>query len=115
VNAALFSAVVLVVFYVVVFYAVHPRMPLLLQRLVGVSNAMLAMLVAIFAAGEIRKRRPSAEKRRITLLGQIVGLIVFVLVLAWWLSPWAPIKVVRTPAATPSATPAATPPLDSGS
>jgi hypothetical protein len=90
------AAVILVAFLTVAWFAAPPVLPLFFQRLVGVTGALLAALVAVFAVREFGKRY---NRLRLPWLGRIstsqaVGIVVFLAVLAWWLSPWAPIKVL---------------------
>ena len=87
------AATILVVFLVMVFFAGPAELPRFFQRLVGFANALLAMLVMVFAIREFGKR---VNRFRVPGLGRLstsklAGAAVFALVLAWWLSPWAPI------------------------
>lgn len=75
------------------FQAPGVRLPTFFQRLVGVAHALLSMLVVMFAIREYGKRF-----NRISLPGlgrihtsRIAGGLVFLAVIAWWFSSWAPI------------------------
>lgn len=91
-QATFMSLVVLASFYVVVYFAAPPDLPYFMQRLVGLSNALLAMLVVLFADAELGLFHTSRAKRS-TLGAQLVAVAVFVLVFFWWCSAWAPLKV----------------------
>ncbi len=78
---------------VVWFQAPGVRLPTFFQRLVGIANALLTMLVVMFAIREYGKR---LNRMPLPLLGRvstsrIAGGLVFLAVLGWWISPWAPI------------------------
>jgi hypothetical protein len=102
-KATFVSAFLLVTFYVVLYSAGPAHLPWLFQRLVAATNALLAMSVIVFALGE-----SSTAKQSIRLLGwrlevgMAIGLVVFILVFAWWISPWAPIPVQPSANALPS-------------
>jgi hypothetical protein len=92
-----------ITFLVVVYFvlpppgAVRASLPIFFQRLVGLANALLAMVAAMFAVREYggsynRLRVPSVGRVRTSV---IVGGIVFLAVLAWWFSPAAPILPLR--------------------
>ena len=96
-RPALLTATILVAFYVVLYFALphelRDRMPPFFQRLVAVVAGVLAMLVTIFAL------REWGFYRSVKLIGvgrvqwaTVLGALVFILVLAWWLSPWAPLR-----------------------
>ena len=96
-RRTLFSLAVLVTFMVVVYFlvpdAIPKYMPVFFQRLIGLVNASLAMVTAMFA---VREYGRSYNRLRLPHVGAIrtsviVGGIVFVAVLAWWFTPWAPI------------------------
>ena len=91
-----FSLAVLLAFIVVAYFAAPDFVPTFFQRLAGLVNAMLAMLVAMFAVREFGGR---FNKLRLPVVGQIrtsrlAGAAAFLVVCAWWLSPWAPIQPV---------------------
>ena len=93
-DAPLIAGLLWIVFMLVVwFQAPGVRLPTFFQRLVGVVNALLTMLVVMFAIREYGKRY---NRLSLPLLGRvstsrIAGGLVFLAVLGWWLSPWAPI------------------------
>ena len=75
--------------------------------LVGLVSATLALLLVVFSAreyggGPTTWRRRSAGRR--VGADHLAGGLLFVLVLGWWLSPWAPIHASREarPAASSS-------------
>ncbi|MEX2141286.1 MAG: hypothetical protein WD894_18620 [Pirellulales bacterium] len=91
-QRTLFCLLLLMSFLVVVYFVVPP-LPAFFQRLVGLVNALLAMVAAMFAVREYgrsynRLRVPGVGSVRTNM---IVGGLVFLVVFAWWLSPWAPI------------------------
>jgi hypothetical protein len=88
----------LLAFYVVVFFLVPDALPakldIFFQRLIGLANALLAMVTAMFAMREYGR---SYNRLRIPGVGSvrssvILGGLVFLAVFAWWLTPWAPIE-----------------------
>lgn len=94
----------LVAFFVVVFFLVPDsfgertgsavKLPIFFQRLIGLVNALLAMVTAMFAMREYGR---SYNRLRIPGIGSvrtsvILGGLVFLAVFAWWLTPWAPIQ-----------------------
>lgn len=96
-RPAVLTGLILVAFYILLYFAVpaelRDRMPVFLQRVVSIAAAVLAMLAVLFALRDWGFYRSV----RIAGLGRvkwatIVGAIVFVAVLSWWLSPWAPLK-----------------------
>ena len=93
-TRTLFAGLVLLVFMLVVwFQAPDVRLPTFFQRLLGISNALLAMLVVMFAIREYGKRYnrlPLPVVGRLSV-SKVAGFVTFLAVLAWWLSPWAPI------------------------
>ena len=97
-KATLKSAGLLLTFYLLVYFAGPTELPAAMQRFVGVVNAVLAMLVVLFADAELGGER--LQLRVPFLPAQTVGRVaagaVFLLVLAWWLSPWAPIAAMPT-------------------
>ena len=58
-KAALLSGVLLLVFFVVLYGAVPERLPLLIQRLVGLTSALLAMLFVTLSLGRDRPALPA--------------------------------------------------------
>jgi hypothetical protein len=91
---ALLSGALLLVFFVVVFGAVPERLPLLIQRLVGLAGALLAMLFVTLLLSDLGRHykhfgRSAAHYARII---RAVGWVVFGLVLAWWFTRFAPIQ-----------------------
>ena len=93
-RATLAASVVLIAFMVIAYRAAPDILPTFFQRVVGVANAVLAMLVAVFA---VREFGQGMNRLKLPGLGRnsaskLLGAIVFVAVLAWWLSPWAPIE-----------------------
>ena len=92
-QRTLFCLLLLASFLVVAYFVVPP-LPDFFQRLVGLVNALLAMVTAMFA---VREHGRAYNRLRVPLVGNIrtgmiVGGVVFVIVMAWWLSPWAPIQ-----------------------
>ena len=93
-TRTLIAGLLWIVFMLVVwFQAPGIRLPTFFQRLVGIANALLTMLVVMFAIREYGKR---LNRLPLPLLGRvstsrIAGGIVFLAVLGWWISPWAPI------------------------
>ena len=102
-QATFMSLVVLAVFYLVVFFAAPQELPYFMQRLVGLSNALLAMLVVLFADAELGLFRTSRSKRSI-LSAPLVASIVFIVIFLWWCSAWAPLKVDGAGWLTPTTT-----------
>jgi hypothetical protein len=93
-KAALLSGVLLLVFFVVLYGAAPERLPLLIQRLVGLTSGLLVMLFVTLSLGEIgqRYRHFGISSDRFTRLLNVVGWVAFALVLAWWFSRLAPIQ-----------------------
>ena len=86
------ATVVLAVFYLVVFRLAPDELPWLFQRFVALTNGVLVLLVVLFAFERYRLRSgPTAA--RTALLVRCVAIAGFLLTVAWWLSPAAPIKV----------------------
>ena len=76
-----------------VWFVGPAQLPLFFQRLVGLVNALLAMLVVVFAIREYGKKY---NRLRWPVFGRVstskvAGSLAFIAVAAWWLSPWAPI------------------------
>ncbi len=75
------------------FQAPGVRLPIFFQRLIGIVAALLTMLVVMFAIREYAKRYnrlPMPMIGRVST-SRIAGAAVFLAVLGWWMSPWAPI------------------------
>jgi hypothetical protein len=92
-QRTLFCLLLLVLFLVMVYFVVPPQLPLFFQRFVGLVNALLAMVTAMFA---VREYGRSYNRLRVPRFGSvrtsvIVGGLVFVMFFAWWFTPWAPI------------------------
>jgi hypothetical protein len=88
------SGMLLLVFFVVLYGAVPDRLPLLIQRFVGLTCALLVMLFVTLSLGEIgqRNRHFGVSGARFTSILSVVGWVVFALVLAWWFTRLAPIQ-----------------------
>jgi hypothetical protein len=106
-KATAVAAALLVAFHLVALFAAPEHLPLLIQRLVGLTGAALAGLVVVFGINETAGRVPlfRLPGRCEIDAGAIAGFAVFLLVLAWWFSPFAPITVDRPPADAPVAAP----------
>jgi hypothetical protein len=77
----------------IVWFVGPVQLPVFFQRLVGLVNALLAMLLVVFAIREYGKKY---NRLRWPIIGRVstskvAGTLVFAAVVAWWLSPWAPI------------------------
>jgi hypothetical protein len=94
-TRARFAGLLLLVFMLIVWFAAPDlRLPRFFQLLVGAVNAILAMLVVIFAIREYGKKY---NRLRWPLLGRVstskvAGAATLAAVFGWWLSPWAPIR-----------------------
>ncbi len=81
--------------YLIVVYRILPeRMPAFFHGLVGFVLALLAGLTLVFATREFAR---GYNRLHLPVLGAVrtsflLGAIAFVLVLAWWFSPWSPIS-----------------------
>ncbi|HEV3417213.1 MAG TPA: tetratricopeptide repeat protein [Pirellulales bacterium] len=87
------TGLILLAFMLVVFFVGPAELPVFFQRLVGIVNALLAMLTVVFAIREYGKKY---NRLRWPLVGRVstskvAGSLTFVAVFGWWLSPWAPI------------------------
>jgi tetratricopeptide (TPR) repeat protein len=97
-RATIVAGILLLIFLVIVFFALPKHLPWAMQKLVGVVNAILVALVARFA---IREFGQNVASFSIPLLrtkvdtGIVAAVGLFVLIGAWWLSPMAPIAVLR--------------------
>src|SRR4051794_26765870 len=83
-------ALYLLIYSVVVWFAVPHALPWLAQRMVGAVHAMLAALLVVSALREFAGRYNVMRFRSIgkIQLSWVAGLIVFCLVMAWWLSDY---------------------------
>lgn len=90
----LFVGLLLLVFMCMVWSLLTGiRLPTFFQRLFGLVNALLVMLVVMFAIREYGKRYnrlPLPWFGRVST-SRIAGGLAFLAVFGWWLSPWAPI------------------------
>ena len=80
------------VFHACVFIFVPAKLPEFKQRMLAIFSALLSGLFAFFLPGTIGLEIEGIESR----FGEINveaagGIAVFLLVLVWWLSPWAPV------------------------
>lgn len=95
-QAATFTASLLGVLLLLAYFAAPPRLPLGMIVLVGLVCATLAMLLVVFFA---REYGVGHTTRKILFwrvgIDRLAGGLLFVLVLCWWLSPWAPIHPGR--------------------
>jgi hypothetical protein len=87
------TGLILIVFMLMVWFVGPSQLPMFFQRLVGLVNALLAMLVVVFAIREYGKKY---NRLRWPLFGRVstskvAGSFTFLAVAAWWLSSWAPI------------------------
>ena len=97
-RPAALTALILLAFYIVLYFALprelRERTPAFLHRIVSLVAGVLAMLATIFALRDLGVYRSFAVAGMGRIkLATILGVIVFALVLAWWLSPWAPLRV----------------------
>ena len=81
-----------VVFHVRVLIFAPAKLPEFKQRMLAIFSALLSGLFAFFLPGTIGLKIEGIESR----FGEINveatgGVAVFVLVLVWWLSSWAPV------------------------
>ena len=88
------ALLILIVVFFLVPDALPAKLPVFFQRLIGLVNALLAMVTAMFAVREYgrtynRLRIPGIGSVRTSVL---LGGLVFLAVFAWWLTPWAPIE-----------------------
>jgi len=95
------ASAVLVAFFVVVLFLAPRELPWLFQRFVALTNALLVLLVVLFAFEPYyrRMRVGTADRWRKVLLIRALAIAGFLVTLAWWLSPAAPIKVADQPSA----------------
>lgn len=94
-KATIIAGVLLLVFLALVFFVMPPQLPWLVQKLVGVVNAILAMLLVVFGVKEYGKKHETIQLPLLKKVstGAVGGGVLFALVMAWWLSPFAPIRV----------------------
>ena len=92
-KATIISAAILVVFLALVFFVLPPNLPWGMQKLVGVLNALLVMLLAIFGVKEFGEKYRTFNLPLLKKIdtGIVVGCALGLLVLGWWMSPFAPI------------------------
>lgn len=87
-------ACLLLIFFVCVFIFAPEKLPVFKQRMLAISSALLAGLFAFFFTGKVGLKITSIQTRfgdfGVRASG---GVAVFVFVLLWWLSPWAPVEV----------------------
>lgn len=98
-KAALLSGVLLLVFFAVLYGAVPDRLPLLIQRMVGLTSALLVMLFVTLCLGELGRhyRHFGLSGARFTRILGAVGWVVFVIVLAWWFTRLCESSPTRKP------------------
>jgi hypothetical protein len=86
----------LLAFVLWVFVFAPETLPEYKQRLLGVILAVMAGLLTFFLTGDIGLELQSIQSRFGKLLVKATGgIAVFVLVLVWWWSPFAPIGVEK--------------------
>jgi len=86
----------LFVFFVCVFAFAPKELPEFKQRMLAVASALLAGLFAFFLTGDIGiVIKPFKSQLGTFSVKAGGGVAVFVLVLWWWLSPWAPVSVEK--------------------
>lgn len=91
--------VILLAFLFGVYLGNNDPLPEHKQRLLGVFCALLAALFAYFMSGQLSLRVTGQISRSIRfVLRATGGMALFAIILLWWLSPYAPIKVDITPA-----------------
>jgi tetratricopeptide (TPR) repeat protein len=93
--ATIVTGVILLVFFVAVFFALPDRLPRLMLYLLGITNAVLMLLLPMFAS---REYGHGLTKRQLPLFGQVDlgtvgGVLLSLATFGWWLSPFAPIGV----------------------
>ena len=80
------------VFYACVFIFAPPKLPEFKHRMLGIFSALLCGLFAFFLTGTIGLKIEWIESRFGEMSVEAAGgVAVFVLVLVWWESPWAPV------------------------
>jgi tetratricopeptide (TPR) repeat protein len=97
-KATIVAGVLLLVFMVVVLFALPEQVPWAVQKLFGAVNAILAALVGLFAFREYGRKYawitiPLLRKK--VDVGVVAAVGLFAATGAWWLSPLAPIAVNR--------------------
>jgi hypothetical protein len=93
-QAALRTGVVLVFFCAMLYAAAPARLPLLIQRLVGLTSALLVMLFVTFSLNELGAsfRKFGMSDVAFSRLLTLIGWLVFALVLTGWFTRLAPIQ-----------------------
>jgi hypothetical protein len=93
-KAALQSGALLVVFCVMLYAAAPSHLPLLIQRLVGLTSALLVMLCVTLTLNELgtRYRTFGISTDRFERVVGVLGWVVFAAVLAIWFTRLAPIQ-----------------------
>jgi hypothetical protein len=84
---------ILLVFLICVFYFSPDKLPIFKQRLLAIFSSVLSGLFTYFFTGTIKGIGEFSN----TMFGKITvqatsGIVVFLLVLLWWLSPFAPVQ-----------------------
>lgn len=84
------------VFFVYIIIFAPSSLPEFKQRILAVFSALLSGLFAFFLTGEVVTQRQSPK----TQFGKISmkatgGVAVFILVLWWWFSPFAPVSITE--------------------
>ncbi len=100
-QRTVYSVLLFAAFLVVVYFAVPKELPIFFQRLVGLVNALLAMVAAMFA---VREHAKSYNRLRVPGpawlgLGRVhtatwVGVLAFAVTFLWWCSDLAPIRAL---------------------
>jgi tetratricopeptide (TPR) repeat protein len=94
--ASMLFGSILLLFFIGVFVFAPPTLPQYKQRILGVSSALLAGLFGYFITGAIGVQiswdlsRIGLKEWHIEATG---GAALFVVVLYWWFSPFAPVRV----------------------
>ena len=94
-RSTIFCGALLGIFLIMVFFVLPDQLPWAMQKLFGLVNATLAMLVVMFAVAEYGKGHPALAApifKKINA-GAVGGGVLFALVLGWWQTPLAPISV----------------------
>lgn len=85
---------ILLAFFIYIFIFSPDTLPLFKQRMMAFASSLLAGLFTFFLTGSVNATAQSID----TKFGKIVvqatsGIVVFILVLIWWLSPSPPIQI----------------------
>jgi hypothetical protein len=93
-KAALRSGMLLIIFCAMLFAAAPARLPLLIQRLVGLTSALLVMLFVTYSLNELgtHYRKFGLSDTAFSRLLTVVGWLVFAGMLGCWLCGLAPIQ-----------------------